>query len=90
MSVQVIATAQGYDNVKVREEGEVFVVSQEVFDNRGPNCWFEEAVAAPVQAPAFVPKSSLQGDLGTLNDAIAKGDKPSAAAALKSVEADLV
>ena len=88
--VQVIATRQGYDNVKVREEGEVFTVSQAVFDARSPDCWFEEAVAAPVAAPQFVPKSQLQGDLGSLNDAVAKGDSVAAARAANKVATDLV
>lgn len=66
--VQVIATRAGYDNVKVREEGEVFTVTQEVFDSRSKNAWFDKAVAAPVPAPQFVAASSLQGDQGSAGE----------------------
>lgn len=50
--VQVVATKQGYDNVALREPGDVFTVPADWLNR--PHSWFQKAVTRPVTAVEVV------------------------------------
>lgn len=75
--VQVQATRQGYDGVKVREVGDVFYVDASLFDKRprfviengvkrqdgfyDPPTWIEEVVEVEKIEKTVVPKKTKKG-----------------------------
>lgn len=66
--VQVIATATGYDNVSVREAGDLFTVDEALLNTNPKPTWFKRAVKRAAPQEVIVAEDEVPGEQGEQGD----------------------